>query len=114
MPERFAREHVQQRLSATARTHDTLQSGVSSVGGKAGSFAIPSMSSLPGMGKELSLADIIVLLPPPPVSSCLLSNHRRFNALSRQGKRPSRNLRGSARSVILLLLFSSMQQSYRV
>ena len=66
MPERFAREHVQQRLSATARTHDTLQSGVSSVGGKAGSFAIPSMSSLPGMGKELSLADIIVLLPPLP------------------------------------------------
>jgi hypothetical protein len=40
-----------------------LQSGVSSVGDKTGSFALPSMSSLPGMGKSLSLEEIIVISP---------------------------------------------------
>jgi hypothetical protein len=43
-----------------------LQSGVSSVGGKAGSF-MPSVPSLPGMGKELSLPDIIVTHLPPAI-----------------------------------------------
>jgi hypothetical protein len=53
-----------------------MQSGVSSVGDKTGSFALPSMPSLPGMGKSLSLDAIIVT---PPLSSLhSLSIHERL------------------------------------
>ena len=73
-----------------------MQSGVSSVGDKTGSFALPSMPSLPGMGKSLSLDAIIVTPPLSPPCACFQS----ISASNRQGKMPWRNLRRSARSVV--------------
>ncbi len=48
--------HSRARLSLTV----SIQSGVSSVSDKTGSFALPTMPSLPGMSKHLSLDAIIV------------------------------------------------------
>ena len=79
----------------------SLQSGAGSVGGAAGGFSLPSMPSLPGLpgsGKDLSLADIIVL------SLFTCSRARYSNAVPRQGKKRSRLSRKPARLVSLLAL----------
>ena len=79
----------------------SLQSGVGSVGGAAGGFSLPSMPSmpsLPGSGKDLSLADILVL------SLFTCSRARYSYAVPRQGKKRSRLSRKPVRLVSLLAL----------